>query len=273
MLKLLLVGYGTMAKALHTAWQWDYSITKVSPGDSECYGRPEDLPPSYKPQIVVFAVKPDVLTDILLDYRHLTMDAICISVAAGVTTTTLNSIISRVWVRCMPNIAASVQSSVNGLIAGPGLTSTFKETVNDLFKKTGTSVWLTNEAEFDGLTAISGSGPAYVFLLCEMMAKASIELGIDKDVSETLARATIIGAAHMLDHYERIPAAELRKSVTSPNGTTQAALDVLMKDGDYNLEMLIKEAMHAAAKRSLELSAPPKAKKVEKEDSQNNNDS
>ncbi len=261
MLKLLLVGYGTMAKALYTAWQWDYSITKISPSDPECYRSPEDLPSMYRPHIIVFAVKPDILPQIILDYRHLTLDAVCISVAAGIGINVLNSLLNRVWVRCMPNIAASVQSGVNGLLAGPGLTQAHKETVSNLFKKTGVSVWLTNENELHSLTAVSGSGPAYIFLMCEVMAHIAEKLGLEPEVAERVSRATVIGAAHMLDHYERVPAAELRKSVTSPNGTTQAALDVFATDNCF--ENLIEEAIRAAQLRSIELGEPKVEEKVE----------
>jgi pyrroline-5-carboxylate reductase len=155
-------------------------------------------------------------------------------------------------VRAMPNTAASVGRSVTVACANGAVTRDQALECNMLLEAVGEVVWIKDESLMDAVTAVSGSGPAYVFLLAECLAEAGRAAGLDAELSRRLARATVEGAGELLRRSDLSPQ-ELREKVTSPNGTTAAALAVLMgKDG---LHDLLARAVDAAAKRSKELSS------------------
>jgi pyrroline-5-carboxylate reductase len=151
----------------------------------------------------------------------------------------------------MPNLPASIGRGATGAYANRAVSPDQRAAAEALFAANGAAAWLDDEAQIDAVTAVSGSGPAYVFLLAEALAEAGIAAGLDPDVANRLARATVAGAGALLDS-DPAEAAELRRNVTSPGGTTAAALDILMRpDG---LGALMREAVAAARRRAGELS-------------------
>jgi pyrroline-5-carboxylate reductase len=153
-------------------------------------------------------------------------------------------------VRSIPNTPAAVGRGITAAAANAHVTARHKETVTELLSAIGEVAWVDDEALIDPVTAVSGSGPAYVFYMVEALAAAGVAAGLKADLAMQLARATVTGAGELL-HQSPLDAATLRQNVTSPNGTTYAALQVLMaKDG---LEPLMTTAVAAATKRSREL--------------------
>jgi len=201
--------------------------------------------------VVVLCVKPQGMGDLLREIRGAAGPKhTVVSVAAGVKTATIEKILGRVPViRAMPNTPALLRAGAlvycRGTHAGPKNEAAAKRLLSALGP-----VWKTNEARMDAVTALSGSGPAYVFLLAEVMAAAGAALGLPASMAEALARQTIYGAGRMLVETPDAPT-ELRRRVTSPGGTTEAALNVLMR-GD--LAGLFKKALADAARRSKDLS-------------------
>jgi pyrroline-5-carboxylate reductase len=151
----------------------------------------------------------------------------------------------------MPNLPGAVGKGISALYAGPGSKLADRARAEALLAALGDTVWVTEEAMIDTVTAVSGSGPAYVFLLVEALAHAAEAEGLSPALAMRLARATIIGAGALLDGDKR-DAGDLRRAVTSPGGTTEAALDILM--GDDALAKLIGHAVAAARRRAGELS-------------------
>jgi pyrroline-5-carboxylate reductase len=153
-------------------------------------------------------------------------------------------------VRTMPNLPAAIGRGITVAVPNAHVAPAQRELVHTLLSAVGTVEWIADEALMDAVVAVSGSGPAYVFLLAEAMARAGAAAGLPPALAATLARATVAGAGELL-HRSPLNAATLRQNVTSPGGTTAAALDVLMaKDG---LEPLMTRAVAAAARRSREL--------------------
>jgi pyrroline-5-carboxylate reductase len=206
-----------------------------------------------RPDVVVLAVKPNQIAAVLADCRVAT-SAVFLSIAAGKTLSQLESGLGRgaAVVRAMPNTPAAIGRGMTGLAANLAVTPAQRALCAELLTAVGEVAWLADEAQMDAVTAVSGSGPAYVFLLVECLERAGRELGLDAALAKQLAVATVAGAG-LYAAQSATDAAELRKRVTSPNGTTQAALDVLM--GDAGLDSLITRAVRAAAARSRELSA------------------
>jgi pyrroline-5-carboxylate reductase len=151
----------------------------------------------------------------------------------------------------MPNLPASVRRGATGAYAGPEVSETQRAVADTLLGSVGLVEWLPSEDGIDAVTALSGSGPAYVFHLVECLAKAGEAAGLPADLAGRLARATVMGAGHLLERSE-LPPETLRRNVTSPGGTTEAALEVLM--GRNGLEPLMIAAVAAAKRRAEELS-------------------
>jgi pyrroline-5-carboxylate reductase len=154
-------------------------------------------------------------------------------------------------VRAMPNTPAAIGRGITGAVGNARVTAKQKQICDALLSAAGDVVWLNDEALIDAVTAVSGSGPAYVFLLAECLAKAGRAAGLDAETAAKLARATVSGAGELL-HQSTQDAATLRQNVTSPGGTTAAALAVLMRDKD-GMQRLMTEAVLAAQKRGREL--------------------
>jgi pyrroline-5-carboxylate reductase len=153
-------------------------------------------------------------------------------------------------VRAMPNTPAAIGKGITALVANSAVSRAQRALCGELLAAVGAVAWLDDERHMDAVTAISGSGPAYVFLLIECLEQAAVELGLDASLAKQLALATVAGAgAYAAAAGEG--AAELRRRVTSPNGTTQAALDVLL--GEHGMRELMARAARAAAERSREL--------------------
>jgi pyrroline-5-carboxylate reductase len=203
-------------------------------------------------RVLVVAVKPQMIGEVLPNAKLMVGEkTIVVSIAAGTTLRQLSEGLGpAAIVRCMPNTPAQVGRGITAAVASGAVDDVGKALVTKLLEAVGDLVWLDDEAMLDVVTAVSGSGPAYFFLLAECLADAGVEAGLSRPVAERLAQATVIGAGELL-FRSGLPAAELRKNVTSPNGTTAAALAVLMADD--GLQRLMTKAVAAAKKRSQEL--------------------
>ena len=201
--------------------------------------------------VVVLAVKPQVLATVLQPLKGLLSDKLVISIIAGAEIQTISDLIggSQRIVRVMPNTPALVQTGAHGIYASEAVGKQDRELTSQILAATGLTIWLDNEAQIDAVTAVSGSGPAYFFYLMESMIRAGKNLGLDEKVATALTLQTALGAAQMAITSSNSPS-ELRKNVTSPNGTTQAALEVFDR---AQISQNIQAALAAAQKRSQEL--------------------
>lgn len=207
-----------------------------------------------KADVVVVAVKPQVMEAVLSPLKDALQQKrpLLISVAAGINLHSLD-----VWsggglaiVRCMPNTPALVQQGASGLFANGQVSAEQKQQTETILDAVGISVWVNSEKELDAVTAVSGSGPAYYFLLMEAMIAAGQTLGLSEETARQLTLKTALGAATMAIGSEDAPA-ELRRKVTSPNGTTERAINAFVEGG---LPALVTTALQAASDRSEELS-------------------
>ena len=205
------------------------------------------------PALVLFAVKPQVLADVLQPYRALVGgDTVFLSIAAGKTLAFFERHLGAgaAIVRAMPNTPAAVGRGMTVLVANAPASAGQRQLCERLLTAVGEVRWTNDEGQIDAVTAVSGSGPAYVFLMIECLAQAGVEVGLPADLAMDLARATVAGAGE-LARQSRDPAETLRRNVTSPGGTTAAALAVLMADD--GLGPLLTRAVAAATRRSKEL--------------------
>jgi pyrroline-5-carboxylate reductase len=263
---LVLVGAGKMGGALLKGWLAQglepdavVVVDPKPPADSaallaDAGIRATGPPPSrIVAKVVVVAVKPQIIADVLPALRAtIGKDTVVLSIAAGTTLKNLKAGVGDVAiVRSIPNTPAQVGRGVTVAIANPRVTKADTALVTQLLEAVGAVIWVDKEAMIDSATAVSGSGPAYVFHLVEALAAAAVAVGFDKQSAEKLARATVTGASELL-HQSDLAAGTLRENVTSPKGTTEAALKVLMGRG--GLSPLMKKAVAAARKRSRELS-------------------
>jgi pyrroline-5-carboxylate reductase len=206
-----------------------------------------------KAAAIVVAVKPQIAAEVVPMLRVLIGDStVTVSIMAGRTLATLEKVLpaNAAIVRAMPNTPAAVGRGVTVAVANAATTKGQQDLANRLLGAIGTVEWIADERLMDAVTALSGSGPAYIFLLTESLTRAGVAAGLPADLAARLARATVVGAGELL-HQSPLDAASLRVNVTSPGGTTAAALDVLMAaDG---LDPLMERAVAAATKRSREL--------------------
>lgn len=215
---------------------------------------PAALPADLKPDVIVLAVKPQSLGAVLPAYRPFaTPLTTVLSIAAGRTIGSLNALLggSVPVVRAMPNTPAAIGKGVSALVAGPDVGAAARDQCARLMSAVGSVAWVETESELDAVAAVSGSGPAYVFLLIESLAKAGTTAGLPAPLATMLAREMVIGSGALLDAVQDPPDA-LRRDVTSPGGTTEAALAVLMTKG--GLDDLMDGVVAAAIKRAQELS-------------------
>jgi pyrroline-5-carboxylate reductase len=206
-------------------------------------------------EALVLAVKPQSFTTAAPSLAPLVgPQTTVLSIMAGKTIADISQRLPGVGgiVRSMPNTPAAIGRGVTGACASPGLDPARRAMTDALLSSVGAVVWLDDEALIDAVTAVSGSGPAYVFLLAECMAAAGEKLGLPADVAARLARATVEGSGELLRREAGSSPADLRVAVTSPGGTTAAALSVLMADD--GLAPLLERAIAAAARRAGELS-------------------
>jgi pyrroline-5-carboxylate reductase len=215
---------------------------------------PQELPTELRPDAVVFAIKPQIADEVVPDYRSWARpETLFVSIVAGKTLAGLARQLGHAAiVRTMPNTPAAIGRGITVACANPRVTVDQRQLCDRLLAAIGESAWVEDEALMDVVTAISGSGPAYVFLLIEALAQAGKAEGLPDDLALQLASATVAGSGE-LARISKESLARLRENVTSPGGTTRAALDVLMAaDG---LERLIGRAVAAAAARSRELAS------------------
>jgi pyrroline-5-carboxylate reductase len=201
---------------------------------------------------VVVAVKPQVAAMVMLNSKsYVGLDTVVLSIMAGVTLEALERAYTMAAVvRAMPNTPASIGRGITVAVPNKRVTPAQHQLVDGLLSATGAVEWIDNEGLMDAVTAVSGSGPAYVFLLTETLANAGVAAGLPPELAMKLARETVAGAGELLQRSSLDPAT-LRQNVTSPGGTTAAALEVLMaSDG---LDPLMRKAVAAATRRSREL--------------------
>ncbi|MEO1282682.1 MAG: pyrroline-5-carboxylate reductase [Pseudomonadota bacterium] len=205
--------------------------------------------------VVLLAVKPQIMETVLPTVRDLVgPGTLVISVAAGKPLDLYENALSpnTAIIRAMPNTPAAIGRGITGLFANASVSASQRDLCADILATLGHVVWLDSEDQMDALTAVSGSGPAYVFHMVEALAQAGVDAGLSEVMAMQLARNTITGAAALLDAESETPAAQLRENVTSPGGTTQAALEVLMRDPN-GLTDLMTQTVKAAAARSREM--------------------
>jgi len=207
-------------------------------------------------QVVVLAIKPQDIAAALQPLQPVLQRnrPLVLSVAAGVRVAALQAACGPgvPVVRAMPNTPAAIGRGMTVMTPSAAVTAAQRMLADELLGAVGATAWVDDEALMDPVTAVSGSGPAYVFLLIECLTRAGVKAGLDPELAERLATVTVAGAGAYAERSGE-PAAELRRRVTSPNGTTEAALRVLMGEG--GLEGLLERAVRAAADRSRELSA------------------
>jgi pyrroline-5-carboxylate reductase len=200
---------------------------------------------------LVIALKPQMFREAAPSLRPFVQSStLVVSIMAGIPIASLKEMVGGCVVRAMPNTPAAIGRGVTVAVAEPGVTSAQRAIADGLLRAIGVVEWADDETLMDAVTAVSGSGPAYVFLLAEALAQAGVEAGLPAELAATLARETVAGAGELL-HRSDLDAAVLRQNVSSPGGTTVAALEVLMGAG--GMQGLLTRAVAAAAKRSREL--------------------
>jgi pyrroline-5-carboxylate reductase len=264
---LALVGAGKMGGAMLKGWLAGglapSSVFLVDPSPSpeieslaKAHAFALNAPSAMRgaPEVLVLAIKPQMLDTAAPELRPLAgARTLVLSIIAGKTIANLEARLpdARAFVRAMPNTPAAVGRGITGAAASPAVTPRQREIAEALLSAVGAFAWLPGEALIDAVTAVSGSGPAYVFALVEALAEAGAALGLPGDLAMRFARATVEGAGELLHREPATTAARLRENVTSPGGTTAAALAILRSpDG---LAALMARAVAAAHKRAGEL--------------------
>lgn len=265
--KLILVGCGNMGHAMLDGWLRSGRLVPgevivVEPNESlrnraERLGAATataatDLPAGIDPTLVIFAVKPQVMRAVVPDYRRFADNAAFLSIAAGVPIATMQEILGdrAAIIRCMPNTPAAIGKGMMVTFASPLVKGETKAFVSALLESSGAVAEIDSEDLMDAVTAVSGSGPAYIFHFIESLTAAGKAVGLPDETAKLLAMQTVYGAACLAKESGEQPG-RLREQVTSPNGTTAAALAVLMADN--GLTKLVTEAVEAARARSVEL--------------------
>ena len=264
---LSVIGCGNMGGALLRSWVNRPDIGSIYIVDPS--GVPDDLKDSKiafhvkraadiefeSCDLVVLAVKPQIMEMVCTELANIKpVNVPVLSIAAGVTISNFQSWLGAETpvIRSMPNTPASIGQGISALCTNKYVNDEIKALSEQLLSAAGKTVWIEDEEKMDAVTAISGSGPAYVFYFIEALTKAAIEIGLPQDVAEQLARQTVVGAGALAGSNNDITASTLRENVTSPGGTTAAALDVFM---DGRLQDIVTEAAQAAEKRGKELSS------------------
>ncbi|MDK3073203.1 pyrroline-5-carboxylate reductase [Sedimentitalea sp. JM2-8] len=259
---LVLLGCGKMGSAMLAGWLERglpaSSVWVIDPKPSDwvrAQGVHLNAALPERPAIVLVAVKPQMMGDALPTIAGLGGGGtLFVSIAAGTPIAEFERILGSATpiVRAMPNTPAAVGRGISALTGNAAAGEEDLDLADSLLSAVGQTVRLASESQIDAVTGVSGSGPAYVFLLIETLAAAGEAQGLDADLAMQLAKATVAGAGALAETAEDSPA-QLRVNVTSPNGTTQAALEVLM-DADAGFPPLLQRAVAAATNRSRELS-------------------
>lgn len=258
---VLLVGLGKMGGAMVGGWRERGLAPSVaidpllppSPGpEVTVVAGAAQIPSGFMPAAVVLAVKPQQADEALPALARYAGSAVVLSIMAGRTIAGVRALLGEraAIVRSMPNTPAAVRQGVTVACVGPGVTSAQRTLCDTLLAAIGTVAWVEDEALLDPVTAVSGGGPAYVFLLAELLEHAAIEQGIPAELARVIARRTVAGSGALLAASSEHPSV-LRRNVTSPGGTTEQALAVLMADEAW--PQAISRAIAAATARSREL--------------------
>jgi len=258
---LVLLGCGKMGSAMLAGWLASglspSAVWVIDPNPSD-WVRAQgvhvntDLPPS--PAIVIVAVKPQMMGAVLPSLQALgNGDTLFLSIAAGTSIATFETILGQATpiVRAMPNTPAAIGQGITAMIGNGHTDGDHLHMAENLLSAIGQVVQLDAEQQMDAVTGVSGSGPAYVFYMIDALAQAGVAQGLSPDLAMQLAKATVAGAGALAQAADETPT-QLRINVTSPNGTTQAGLEVLMQDAS-GLTPLIEQTVAAAAERSREL--------------------
>jgi pyrroline-5-carboxylate reductase len=220
--------------------------------DLSVVAEPGALDAEFAPAAVVLAVKPQNAAETLPRYRRFAGAAVFLSIMAGRSLGGMQEALGSAAqiVRAMPNTPAAIRQGITVACPGPGVTEAQRQLCDRLLRAIGEVAWVADEALLDPVTAVSGSGPAYVFLLAELLEQAAREQGIPAELARRLARRTVAGSGALLAGSDE-DAAALRRAVTSPGGTTEAALSVLMASDAFPAAM--RQAVAKATARSREL--------------------
>lgn len=266
---VVLVGAGKMGGAMLSGWLASgrpgshFVVVDPNPSDEiTALALANDVlftgavPENLKPSVVIVAVKPQLMDAVLPGLKPFAAAApapVFVSVAAGTSVATFEKVLGSEisCARAMPNTPAQVGRGITIGYATARATSVQKQAVADLLAVTGAFGWVDEESLINAVTAVSGSGPGYIFYMVEALAAAGEKVGLAPDLALRLARATVEGAGELL-YRSDLDASVLRENVTSPGGTTAAALAVLM-DEERGLKALMSEAVLAAKKRAMEL--------------------
>lgn len=255
----IMFGCGNMGQALLSGWAAHGGIgfSVVDPaepdlgGSATAYKSAADLP-EQDWDLAIIAVKPQLIPVIMEDAGQIFRNAdLVLSIAAGVSMQSLEKHIgAKAIVRMMPNMPASIQKGVSGLFPNAQVNDEHKALINTMAAQNGAHIWLEEEDAIDRFTAIAGSGPGYVFEILRLYTMAAMELGFNESEARQLVTQTILGSAEMAASSDKT-LEDLRKSVTSKNGTTQAGLEQLMAGG--TLKDLFSDTLKAAYNRAVEL--------------------
>ncbi|WP_297491581.1 pyrroline-5-carboxylate reductase [Acidocella sp.] len=262
---ILLVGGGRMGSAMLAGWREQglsqAVIVDPSPEAAKLAGPgitvvadATEIPFGFTPEAIILAVKPQMAAAVLPAYARFAAHALVISIMAGKTIHAIAQSVGReaAIVRAMPNTPAAVRQGITVAYPCSHVAPHQRELAHALLAATGAVAWISDEAQLDAVTAISGGGPAYVFLLTELMEQAGLDQGLPPELARQLARQTVIGSAALLAASDE-DAATLRINVTSPGGTTAEALKLLRADDA--LPEIFRKAIAAATERSRALSA------------------
>jgi pyrroline-5-carboxylate reductase len=260
---ILLVGCGRMGGAMLAGWRERGlapsiavdpapEAARMAGPDLTVVADASIIPADFSPAAVVLAVKPQNAAEALAPHKRHAGRAVFLSIMAGRTIGGIRALLgeSAAVVRAMPNTPAAVRQGVTVACAGPGVSTPQRTLCDRLLQAIGVVAWAEDEALLDPVTAVSGSGPAYVFLLAELMEQAAVEQGIPAELARLLARQTVAGSGALLAASTE-DAAALRRAVTSPGGTTAEALSVLMASDAW--PALMSRAIAEATRRSREL--------------------
>lgn len=264
--EIVLVGCGNMGRAMLEGWiaagkARAKDVHVVEPADAlrakaaalgcPVHSAADTLPPALNPAIILFAVKPQVMRDVVPAYACFKGPATTfVSIAAGIMIAAFEDMLGgdAAIVRAMPNTPAAIGKGMIVSVANGNVSGEARKHVTALFSANGVAAEVEDEDLIDAVTAVSGSGPAYVFHFIEALTQAAAKAGLPDELAATLASQTVYGAACLAAESAETPET-LRKQVTSPKGTTQAGLEVLMK----GLTPLVEETVEAAKARSIEL--------------------
>lgn len=266
MTTVLLVGCGNMGRAMLEGWiaagviaASDAHVVepnadlreRAAASGAAVHGDADAVPSSLHPDIVLFAVKPQVMRTVVPSYgRFNSATTTFVSIAAGTPIATFEELLGQetAVIRCMPNTPAAIGKGMMVTVANANVSDVARERAEALLAANGAVARVGREELIDAVTAVSGSGPAYVFHFIEALTEAGMSAGLERDTATLLATQTVMGAGALAASSD-LPASTLREQVTSPNGTTAAGLSVLMKE----LPDLVRRTVEAAHKRSIEL--------------------